>query len=147
MARFLAGAAATFLLLSGAFLIWQGRASEPDVLKAASSPSARAATARSLTAIPEAPSADPKNKEEKRFARADKNEDGRITLAELVEPRRKAYAKLDLNGDGKLDFEEWAVKTIDKFNTADADKSRTLNAPEFATTAPKRKAKPACSCA
>ena len=65
--------------------------------------------------IGEAPSADPKSKEEKRFGRADKNDDGRITLAELVEPRRKAYAKLDLNRDGKLSFEEWAVKTIDKY--------------------------------
>lgn len=149
MARFFAGAAAAFLLLTGVFLIWQGRASEPDVLKAAPAPLtvAQGAPGRTLAAIPQAPSADPKSKEEKRFARADKNEDGRITLAELVEPRRKAYAKLDLNGDGRLSFEEWAVKTIDKFNDADADKSKALTAAEYATTAPKRKAKPACSCA
>ena len=99
-----------------------------------------------LSAIPDAPTADPKSREEKRFARADKKEDGRISLAELVEPRRKAYAKLDLNQDGRLSFEEWAVKTIDKFETADADKSKSLTAAEYATTAPKRKAKPACSC-
>ena len=80
-----------------------------------------------LAPIPEAPSADPKSKEEKRFARADKDDDGRITLAELVEPRRKAFAKLDLNRDGKLSFEEWAVKTIDKFDDADADKSKAAD--------------------
>lgn len=73
-----------------------------------------------LPPIPPAPSADPKSKEEKRFAHADKDENGRITLAELGEPRRKAYAKLDV----KLSFEEWAVKTIDKFETADADRAR-----------------------
>ena len=99
-----------------------------------------------LARIPDAPSADPMNKEQKRFARADKDEDGRITLAELVEPRRKAYARLDLDQDGKLSFEEWAVKTIDKFGGADADQSRALTPAEYATTAPKVKANPACSC-
>ena len=100
-----------------------------------------------LAAIPEAPEGDPKSKEEKRFDRADKNEDGKITLAELVEPRRKPFAKLDVNGDGRLSFEEWAVKTIDKFKDADADRSAALTRAEYATTAPKPKAKkPACDC-
>ena len=72
---------------------------------------------------------------------------GRITLAELVEPRRKAFAKLDLDQDGKLSFEEWAVKTIDKFKTADADKNGGLTRAEYATTAPKPKPKKAvCAC-
>jgi hypothetical protein len=67
-----------------------------------------------LSPIPKrTPAADPTSKEQKRFARADKNEDGRITLAELVEPRREAFAKLDVNSDGRLSFEEWAVRTID----------------------------------
>lgn len=148
MVRFLAGAASAFLLLTGAFLIWQGRAESSSLPEA---PPARLAAAtappgRMLSTIPAAPEADPKSKEEKRFARADKNEDGRITLAELVEPRRKAFAKLDVNRDGKLGFEEWAVRTIDKFDEADADDSKVLTPAEYATTAPKRKAKPACSC-
>lgn len=146
MGRFLAGAAAAFLLLTGAFLIWKGRAEQPAVIAAAVPAQASEIPGRALAPIPEAPAADPKTKEEKRFARADKDEDGRITLAELVEPRRKPFAKLDVNGDGTLSFEEWAVKTIDKFEKADADKSKALSAVEFATTAPKRKAKPACSC-
>ena len=100
-----------------------------------------------LSPIPNAPSADPKSKEEKRFARADKDENGRITLAELVEPRRKAYARLDLNQDGKLSFEEWAVRTIDKFEGADADGSEGLSRVEYASTAPKPRApKPQCAC-
>lgn len=146
MRRLIAGSAATLLLITGAVLIWQGRAEGPAM---PASPQPRLASAMapvSLARIPDAPSADPKSKEEKRFARADKDEDGRITLAELVEPRRKAYAKLDLDQDGKLSFEEWAVRTIDKFGDADADRNRVLTPAEYATTAPKRKAKPACAC-
>ena len=145
MARFFAGVVSCFLLVTGAFLLWQGRAQEP-VSPEAPPPRLAAAAPMSLSPIPNAPSADPKSKEEKRFARADKDENGRITLAELVEPRRKAYAKLDVNQDGKLSFEEWAVRTIDKFEDADADRNKALTAAEFATTAPKRKSKPACSC-
>ena len=146
MTRFLAGAASALLLLTGAFFIWQGRAQEPAAIAAAPPSPVALAPGQALAPIPAAPSADPKSKEQKRFARADKNEDGRITLAELVEPRRKPFAKLDVNGDGKLSFEEWAVKTIDKFEDADGDGNKALTPVEFATTAPKRKAKPACSC-
>ena len=145
MPRFFAGVVSCFLLITGAFLLWQGRAQEPVIPKAPP-PRLAAATPTTLSPIPNAPFADPKSKEQKRFARADKDQNGRITLAELVEPRRKAYAKLDVNGDGKLSFEEWAVKTIDKFQEADADKSKWLAPTEYATTAPKRKPKPACSC-
>ena len=145
MTRFFAGVVSCFLLVTGAFLMWQGRAQQPSL----AAPPPRLAAAPSpmtLSPIPQAPSADPKSKEEKRFARADKDENGRVTLAELVEPRRKAYAKLDTNQDGKLSFEEWAVRTIGKFEDADADKSKWLTPAEYATTAPKRKPKPACSC-
>jgi len=146
MRRILAGSAATLLLVTGAMLIWQGRAEGPDVPPAPTPRLASAMAPINLARIPDAPSADPKTKEQKRFARADKNEDGRITLAELVEPRRKAYAKLDLDQDGKLSFEEWAVRTIDKFNDADVDSSKALTPAEYAATAPKPKPKPACSC-
>ena len=146
MRRLLAGSAATLLLVTGALFIWQGRAETPSMPDAPKPRLASAMAPISLTRIPDAPSADPRNKEQKRFARADKDEDGRITLAELVEPRRKAYARLDLDQDGKLSFEEWAVKTIDKFTEADADKSKALTPAEYAATAPKPKAKPACAC-
>ena len=146
MVRFLAGAAVSFLLITGAFLLWQGRAQQASELPPAPAP--RMATpAMNLATIPEAPTADPKNKEQKRFDRADKNKDGTIVLAELVEPRRKPFAKLDLNRDGRLSFEEWAVKTIDKFKTADANRNGALTRAEYATTAPKPKAKkPKCDC-
>ena len=146
MRRLLAGSAATLLLVTGALFIWQGRAEAPSMPDAPTPRLASAMAPINLARIPDAPSADPRNKEQKRFARADKDEDGRITLAELVEPRRKAYARLDLDQDGKLSFEEWAVKTIDKFTDADADKNKALTPAEYAATAPKPKPKPACSC-
>ena len=146
MRRLLAGSAAALLLVTGTVLIWQGRAEGPAIPAAPTPRLASAMAPINLARIPSAPSADPKNKEEKRFARADKDEDGRITLAELVEPRRKAYARLDLDQDGKLSFEEWAVKTIEKFADADADKNKALTPAEYAATAPKPKPKPACSC-
>jgi hypothetical protein len=145
MVRFFAGVAACFLMIAAAFLIWKSRAEQRSGVPPA--PRLAINQGAALAAIPEAPEADPKSKEEKRFDRADKNDDGKIVLAELVEPRRKPFAKLDVNGDGRLSFEEWAVKTIDKFKTADADRSAALTRAEYATTAPKPKAKkPACDC-
>ena len=145
MVRWIAGIAAVTLLIAGAVLALQSHAAAPDI-PLAPEPRLAAASTR-LPPIPNAPEADARNKEQKRFARADKNEDGRITLAELVEPRRAAFAKLDVDHDGRLSFEEWAVRTIDKFAEADADKSKALSPAEYATTAPKpRTAKPACAC-
>ena len=145
MARWLAGIAAILLIITGGVLALKGSAEEPAL---PSAPQPRLAAAVPLSPIPNAPEADPKSKEEKRFDRADKDENGRITLAELVEPRRKAFAKLDANSDGKLSFEEWAVRTIDKFEKADGDGNDMLTRAEYATTAPKsRPKKPACACA
>lgn len=144
MLRWLAGIAAVLFIITGGVLALQGRAAAPSL---PSPPQPRMAAAVPLSPIPNAPEADPKSKEERRFARADKDEDGRITLAELVEPRRKAFAKLDANSDGRLSFEEWAVRTIDKFEGADADDSKALTPAEYAATAPKpRPKKAACSC-
>ena len=143
MARWLAGIAAVLLLITGTVLALKGRAEEPAIPPA---PQPRLAAAVPLSPTPGAPEADPKSKEERRFDPTERNEDGRITLAELVEPRRKPFAKLDVDQDGKLSFDEWAVRTIDKFEGADGDKSRFLTPGEYATTAPKPRKKPACSC-
>ena len=145
MARFLAGAAACFLLITGAFLMWQARGEQRSQLPAA--PPARAESRAPIASQPaRAPEATPKSREEKRFARADKDKNGLIQMEELLTPRRKAFAKLDRNGDGRLSLEEWAVKTIDKFNGADRDRSRTLTPAEYATTAPKPAKRKSCSC-
>lgn len=146
MVRFLAGAAACFLLLTGAFLLWQSRAEQRPALPAA--PPARsfeASFAAGQRAL-EAPEASPKSREQKRFSRADKNKDGRIQSEELLAARRKAFAKLDANGNGALSFDEWAVKTITKFNGADRDRSGWLTPAEYATTAPPPPKRRSCSC-
>jgi hypothetical protein len=132
-------------MITGAFLLWQARGEQGAQLPEAPPPIAET---RAPIAAPEAraPEATPRSREQKRFARADKDDDGVIRAEELLEPRRKAYAKLDKNGDGRLSFEEWAVKTIDKFNTADRDRSRTLTPAEYATTAPKPPKRKSCSC-
>jgi len=143
MWRFFAGAAACFLLMTGAFLMWQGHAQRAPSLPA---PPARLA---SLTGAPvplQAPEATPKSREEKRFSRADKNKDGRIEANELLDPRHKAFAKLDANANGSLSFEEWEVKTIGKFKGADRDRNGILTAAEYATTAPPPPKHRSCSC-
>ena len=144
MARFLAGALACFLMMTGAFLLWQARGEGGPQLPPAPPPGAEPRPA--IAAPAKAPEATPQSREEKRFARADKDKNGLIQVEELLAPRRKAYAKLDKNGDGRLSFEEWAVKTIDKFNGADRDRTRTLTAAEYATTAPKPPKRKTCSC-
>jgi hypothetical protein len=144
LARFLAGAAACFLLLTGAFLFWQSRAEEAPLLPAA--PPARAASPGPLVKLPDPPEASPRSREEKRFSRADKDKNGRIEREELLASRRKAFAKLDANGNGALSFDEWADKTIDKFAGADKDRSGWLSPGEYATTAPPPPKKKRCSC-
>ncbi|CAA9527294.1 MAG: hypothetical protein AVDCRST_MAG62-1563, partial [uncultured Sphingomonas sp.] len=109
----MAGAVAGFLMLTSAFLPWQGRAQEPTIPPA---PPARAGdTAPPLLSLPQAsaraPEATPKSREEKRFSRNDKNKNGRVEGEEMFAPRRKAFAKLDKNGNDTLSFDEWAVKT------------------------------------
>lgn len=153
MLRIVGGAVAALALVLAGFFVWKGRAAADHSVPAA--PSSTLAAAWSQGADPAGgrraglapPAASEKNKEEKRFDRADKNNDGRVLLAELLEPRRKAFAKLDKDGNGQLSFDEWAARTEEKFAEADGDRSGWLTAAEFAATAPKRKAKPArCAC-
>lgn len=144
MARFLAGAAVCFLLLTGAFLIWQSRAEQGPGLP--QPPAPRAAASFAGIAPLSAPEASPKSREEKRFSRADKNKDGKIESEEVLGARRKAFAKLDRDGNGTLGFDEWAAKTIDKFKGADRDRSGWLTAAEYATTAPPPPKHKSCSC-
>lgn len=152
MGRFLSGVAATLLLVAAGLFFWQGRAQDTLVIPPAPPPRL-AAIAPELASAPlrqtrlsTPPAATPKTREEKRFGRADKDDDGRITRAELLAPRQKAFAKLDKNGDGRLAFEEWAVKTVGKFDGADDDGDGALTATEYASTAPKARTKTACRC-
>ena len=64
----------------------------------------------------------------------------------MLSSRTEAFRKLDKDGNNLLDFEEWAVATVEKFESADANGDNELTPAEFASTAPKPKKKPRCAC-
>lgn len=134
MWRFLAGVASALLLVAAGMLIWQSQAEGPIV--AAPAP---ADTQLGLADVSPPLEASEMTREQKRFARYDKDKNGAVSREEYLLSRRKAYAKLDSNGDGKLSFEEYAIKTGAKFAAADRDRTGVLTAAEFLTTRVVRK--------
>ncbi|MBV9931415.1 MAG: histidine kinase [Alphaproteobacteria bacterium] len=152
MLRIATAAAAAVLLVLAGFFVWKSRAAAdpsatvPKVAAAVSTPET-AAPARHRRAFGP-PAASDADKEARRFARADKDKDGKIELGEMLLGRRKGFDKLDANHDGVLSFEEYTAKTRQKFNEADGDHSGWLSSAEYAETAPRRKAHaPRCACA
>lgn len=144
MLRFLAGVAACFLLLTGAFLIWQSHAEQGPSLPSAPTP--RAFSASMLSQEPlQAPEATAKSREEKRFSRYDKNKDGKVQAPEYLAARQRNFDKLDADHNGALSFQEYAVKGIEKFNGAGGKKG-WLSPAEFVATAPPPPKHRTCSC-
>jgi len=143
MLRFLAGVAACFLLMTGAFLIWQSRAAGPS-LPSAPAPRAFSASMVSDGSL-QAPEASVKTREEKRFSRYDHNKDGKVEAEEYLAARRRNFDKLDVDRNGTLSFQEYAVKGIEKFNAAGGRKG-WLSAAEFVATAPPPPKHKTCSC-
>ncbi len=139
MWRFLAGVGAASLLMLAGLLVWQARADKPSPIPPAPAEAADAPLGMVDLAPP--PQASERTREEKRFARYDKDKNGAVGKAEYLFSRQKGFAKLDANGDGRISFEEYAVKTVTKFAAADKDRNNALNATEFATTRIIRKAK------
>jgi len=138
MLRFFAGVGSALLLVATGFFVWQGVARQDE--NALPPPPAEEGSAPRDSGAPRTPpSADERTKEQRRFDRADRDNDGRITMEELLYPRRRPFQRLDGNGDGRLSFEEWAVRTREKFAGADADRSGALSRAEYATTAPRRR--------
>ena len=146
------GSTASLALVGLGLFWWQGRA---QVEEGAPPPMA----VESEAPLPEVPPVDPGEaigpappeateltREQRRFFRYDRNRDWRITRTEMLSTRSDAFRKLDKDGNNLLDFEEWAVATVDKFEGADADGDNELTPGEFATTAPKRRKKPRCAC-
>lgn len=151
--RFLAGALSALLLAGAGLFWWQSWAqSEAAAIPAPPPPQAAEPVLPSAepgqrgAPLPMPPAATARTREEKRFARYDRNHDGIITRTEMMASRTNAFKKLDTDGNNLLSFEEWAVKTSDRFADADADHDGKLTPAEFATTAPKRSAKAKCGC-
>ena len=145
MWRYLLGGAAA-LLMATAGVLWfnaRARTGAAPLLAAAPAATTTAAAAGGDDALPASvPEATDQTREQKRFARYDKDRDGIVSREEYLASRRKAFAKLDTNHDGQLSFDEWSAKTIAKFTAADRDKSGGMTPAEFAATAPKRSAHP-----
>ncbi len=153
ISRFLIGGLASALLLTGGVFLWQGYSRDAEVRAMPEPPPALPAlpvagrdAPKRGAAPPELPEAKSETREERRFNRYDRDRNERISRVEMLSTRTASFRKLDTNGDNLLSFEEWAVTTSDRFAGADADKSGDLTRAEFATTAPKRKPKPKCSC-
>lgn len=155
MNRTLLGALAALLLVAAGLFWWQGRAAvesgapppelapqekaaiDPTVL-----PTANAAGLRG----PEPPVATEMSREQRRFARYDRNGDKLVSRNELLATRTAAFRKLDADGNNLLTFEEWAVATANRFKAADRNGNLSLTAEEFASTRPKVEARPKCRC-
>ncbi|MDX3909991.1 MAG: EF-hand domain-containing protein [Sphingobium sp.] len=154
MGRYLAGIAAGLLLTAAALFWWQSRSqataeAEPIPMPVAAivDDSLPEGDENAFGAAPPMPaSASPASREQRRFARYDRNRDGIITRQEMLSTRTKAFKALDKDGDNLLSFEEWAVATSERYVAADADKDGKVTPPEFAATAPKAKPKAACRC-
>ncbi|GMM94395.1 hypothetical protein [Qipengyuania sp. MTN3-11] len=154
MNRIVLGAVLALLLVGVGLFWWQGRA---EVEQGAPPPDPAALdTAPDETELPVAdasdmvgpapPEATELTREQRRFFRYDRNRDWKISRVEMLSTRTDAFRKLDADGNNLLSFEEWAVATATRFDGADADGDRELTPSEFATTAPTRRAKPACRC-
>lgn len=146
------GAVTALILVSVGLFWWQGRAQveqgapppEP-VVEAAPRDELPVADVSGLRG-PAPPEATELTREERRFFRYDSNRDRKISRNEMLSSRTEAFRKLDKDGNNLLTFEEWAVATVDRFEGADRDGNNELSQSEFARTAPKRTAKPACRC-
>ena len=138
------GGAALVLVLAGMFLFRGTAASEVR----APPPSAQQSAAAADAPLPEeAPSADARTREQKRFDRLDKDRNQAISRDEFFAQRKRLFTRMDANHDGKLAFEEWAFRGIERFASVDKDKSGALDRTEFAATAPKRRPpRPGCRC-
>ncbi|SNS82480.1 EF hand [Sphingomonas laterariae] len=141
MGRFIAGVASALLLTAAGIFWWSGSRAESPV-----PPAPLLAAPAPADPLAPPPQASEQTREERRFARYDRDRNGAVARDEYLAARRKAFARLDRDGDGRLSFEEYAVKTSEKFARADGDRSGALDAREFATTRIVRKtpAKPDC---
>ena len=146
------GSTASLALVGLGLFWWQGRAqveegAPPPMVVESEAPLPEVPPVDPGEAIgPAPPEATELTREQRRFFRYDRNRDWKISRTEMLSTRTDAFRKLDTDGNNLLTFEEWAVATANRFDTADADGNGELSPSEFATTRPKPRAKPACRC-
>ena len=90
---------------------------------------------------PALPASKEASREERRFNRFDRDRNDRISRVELMSSRTAAFRKFDKDGNILLTFEWWAAATGERFARPMVI-SRAICRAAFATTAPKRVAKP-----
>ncbi len=154
MNRFVAGGVAGLLMAAAGLFWWQGHAErQRDSAPVATSTPApvdeglpEGDTNAFGAAPPMPPEARAEDREAQRFNRYDRNRDAIITRTEMLGSRTRDFKKLDTDGNNLLSFEEWAVKTADRFAGADGNGDGKLTRAEFATTAPTPEPKPKCRC-
>ncbi len=153
MNRMVLGGVLALVLVAIGLFWWQGRAATeqgappPMVQPEKPSPDILPITEPGDLKGPAPPQASELTREEQRFFRYDRNRDRKISRNEMLSTRSDAFRKLDKDGNNLLDFEEWAVTTVDRFEGADTNRDGELDMAEFRTTAPKpAKRKPACRC-
>jgi hypothetical protein len=64
----------------------------------------------------------------------------------MLGPRVAAFRKLDTDKNNLLSFEEWAIKTSDRFRGADRNGDQALTREEFVATRPKPAKQRECRC-
>src|SRR6476469_8295299 len=149
MRRILVGTGSATLLLLAGFFAWKGFAQRNDNPVPAAPAPVETAALDDVPEIPgQPPAADTRSREQRRFDRADRDNNGSVTLEEMTFQRQRNFQRLDADHNGQLSFQEWAASTLRKFADADANHDRALNRVEFATTAPRprRTASARCDC-
>ena len=146
-------AALAVLLLGAAAVFWatgreslEAGAPPPELSIASPVPEALPSADPGDLRGPSPPEATEMTREQRRFARYDRNGDRIVSRTELMATRTAAFRKLDVDGNNLLTFEEWAVTTANRFKSADADGNLQLTPEEFRRTAPKPARRPTCRC-
>lgn len=152
MNRVILGALAVLLLGAAAVFWLTGRealeagAPPPDLSIATNAPETLPSVDPGDLRGPAPPEATEMTREQRRFARYDRNGDRIVSRNELMATRTAAFRKLDADGNNLLTFEEWAVTTANRFRAADADGNLQLTVEEFRRTAPRAAKRPGCRC-